>query len=287
MPLLGRAPPLHTSTAGLLPLRSSSAGIPYRRIPPSSRARASVRASNSDPPQQQQVNLSVLRFTLGTYQPSPLPPPSQPAAGVLLDALNRAPVWRRDPGPRRVVPPAVDRHRLRRARRPQPPPLPVPHARAARRCSLLANPLASRLPPAHPPMTHAPNWLCVRTRRGPRLWGCAWPRSRRRCRSSGGSWRWEDDLISSLCLWKWYIAQWWRGLRIVRSGIWLLLQGADAASRVPLPEGSSQVFIMSENLSAAQKEDLAWASYALLRNTNTTSVVWIQIPIIHVNYNLT
>jgi hypothetical protein len=67
----------------------------------------------------------------------------------------------------------------------------------------------------------------------------------------------------------------------------LLLQGADAASRVPLPEGSSQVFIMSENLSAAQKEDLAWASYALLRNTNTTSVVWIQIPIIHVNYNLT
>jgi hypothetical protein len=73
----------------------------------------------------------------------------------------------------------------------------------------------------------------------------------------------------------------------VRSGIWLLLQGADAASRVPLPEGSSQVFIMSENLSAAQKEDLAWASYALLRNTNTTSVVWIQIPIIHVNYNLT
>ncbi|XP_066387544.1 protein COFACTOR ASSEMBLY OF COMPLEX C SUBUNIT B CCB2, chloroplastic-like isoform X2 [Miscanthus floridulus] len=51
------------------------------------------------------------------------------------------------------------------------------------------------------------------------------------------------------------------------------LEGADAASRVPLPEGSSQVFVMSENLSAVQKEDMAWASYVLLRNTNTKSVV--------------
>uniref|UniRef100_A0A804LMF4 Protein COFACTOR ASSEMBLY OF COMPLEX C SUBUNIT B CCB2, chloroplastic n=1 Tax=Zea mays TaxID=4577 RepID=A0A804LMF4_MAIZE len=51
------------------------------------------------------------------------------------------------------------------------------------------------------------------------------------------------------------------------------LEGADAASRVPLPEGSIQVFVMSENLSAVQKEDMAWASYVLLRNTNTTSVV--------------
>ncbi|PAN48852.1 hypothetical protein PAHAL_9G410100 [Panicum hallii] len=50
-------------------------------------------------------------------------------------------------------------------------------------------------------------------------------------------------------------------------------QGADAASRVPLPEGSRQLFVMSENLSAAQKEDVAWASYVLLRNTNTTSVL--------------
>lgn len=33
------------------------------------------------------------------------------------------------------------------------------------------------------------------------------------------------------------------------------------------------MFVMSENLSAAQKEDLAWASYVLLRNTNTTSVL--------------
>jgi hypothetical protein len=70
------------------------------------------------------------------------------------------------------------------------------------------------------------------------------------------------------------VALGWWGLRVVRIGVfWLLLQGADAASRVPLPEGSSQVFVMSENLSAVQKEDMAWASYVLLRNTNTTSVV--------------
>ena len=54
-----------------------------------------------------------------------------------------------------------------------------------------------------------------------------------------------------------------------------MLQGADAASRVPLPGGRRQVFVMPENLSAVQKEDVAWASYVLLRNTNTTSVVRI------------
>ena len=77
-------------------------------------------------------------------------PPTQPAAGVQLPALNCAPVWRRDPGPGRVVPPAVDRLRLRRARRPQPPALPVPHARAAGRSSILANPPAAwpRAPPS-------------------------------------------------------------------------------------------------------------------------------------------
>jgi len=84
MPLLARAPPphhsrpLHAATDGLLP-RSASAGGPgpRRRVPPPSRAR--VRVSNSDPPQQQ-VNLSVLRFTLGTNPLLlPLSPPPQPA----------------------------------------------------------------------------------------------------------------------------------------------------------------------------------------------------------------
>lgn len=40
-----------------------------------------------------------------------------------------------------------------------------------------------------------------------------------------------------------------------------------------LPEGAEQIFVMSENVSIAQQEDLAWATYVLLRNTNTTSVV--------------
>ncbi|KAM0907338.1 hypothetical protein ACQ4PT_016191 [Festuca glaucescens] len=49
--------------------------------------------------------------------------------------------------------------------------------------------------------------------------------------------------------------------------------GAGAASRVPLPEGSRQVFVIPDDLSAAQKEDMAWATYVLLQNTNTTSVL--------------
>ncbi|XP_078182233.1 protein COFACTOR ASSEMBLY OF COMPLEX C SUBUNIT B CCB2, chloroplastic-like isoform X2 [Carex rostrata] len=50
------------------------------------------------------------------------------------------------------------------------------------------------------------------------------------------------------------------------------LEGVSSVNRLPLPEESKQIFILSENLSTAQKEDLAWASYALLRNTNTMSV---------------
>lgn len=51
------------------------------------------------------------------------------------------------------------------------------------------------------------------------------------------------------------------------------LEGAGAAGRVPLPEGSRQVFVIPEDMSAAQKEDMAWATYVLLQNTNTTSVL--------------
>ncbi|CAM0956418.1 unnamed protein product [Alopecurus aequalis] len=51
------------------------------------------------------------------------------------------------------------------------------------------------------------------------------------------------------------------------------LEGAGAAGRVPLPEGSRQVFVIPDDLSAAQKEDIAWATYVLLQNTNTTSVL--------------
>lgn len=50
------------------------------------------------------------------------------------------------------------------------------------------------------------------------------------------------------------------------------LKGANPIDRSSLPEGNKQVFILSQNLSGIQKEDLAWGSYALLRNTNTMSV---------------
>ncbi|TKV95305.1 hypothetical protein SEVIR_9G354800v4 [Setaria viridis] len=177
MPLLARAPPLHhshpphTATAGLLP-RSASAATPRRRVPPSSRAR--VRASNSDPPQQQQVNLSVLRFTLGIpgLDESYLPRWIGLGFGALV-VLN---------------------HLLS--------PSPTPAQLRSEALGLCLAAFSATLP---------------------------------------------------------FLGR--------------FLEGADAANRVPLPDRSRQVFVMSENLSAAQKEDLAWASYVLLRNTNTTSVL--------------
>ncbi|KAM0882451.1 hypothetical protein ACQ4PT_032313 [Festuca glaucescens] len=61
-----------------------------------------------------------------------------------------------------------------------------------------------------------------------------------------------------------------------RTFILLYSTGAGAAGRVPLPEGSRQVFVIPDDLSAAQKEDMAWATYVLLQNTNTTSVLDIN-----------
>ncbi|RLN41376.1 protein COFACTOR ASSEMBLY OF COMPLEX C SUBUNIT B CCB2, chloroplastic [Panicum miliaceum] len=188
MPLLARAPPLHHShplhsaTARLDP-RSSSAGKPRRRVPASSRAR--VRASNSDPPQQQ-LNLSVLRFTLGIpgLDESYLPRWIGLGFGALV-VLN---------------------HLLS--------PSPTPAQLRSEALGLCLAAFSATLP-------FLGRFLEVG-----------------------------------------------RGLRIGVDPM-----GADAASRVPLPEGSRQVFVMSENMSAAQKEDVAWASYVLLRNTNTTSVL--------------
>ncbi|XP_073101842.1 protein COFACTOR ASSEMBLY OF COMPLEX C SUBUNIT B CCB2, chloroplastic isoform X3 [Elaeis guineensis] len=51
------------------------------------------------------------------------------------------------------------------------------------------------------------------------------------------------------------------------------LKGATPVDRSSLPEGTKQIFVMSENASVSQKEDLAWASYVLLRNTNTMSLI--------------
>ncbi|KAL8126104.1 hypothetical protein AgCh_013404 [Apium graveolens] len=51
------------------------------------------------------------------------------------------------------------------------------------------------------------------------------------------------------------------------------LKGASQVEQAILPDGSEQVFVMSQNISNIQKEDLAWGTYILLRNTNTVSVI--------------
>lgn len=54
-----------------------------------------------------------------------------------------------------------------------------------------------------------------------------------------------------------------------------LLQGANLVEQKSVPQDTEQIFVMSENVSDNQKEDLAWASYVLLRNTNSFAVVII------------
>ncbi|GAB2294056.1 hypothetical protein Dimus_028272 [Dionaea muscipula] len=55
------------------------------------------------------------------------------------------------------------------------------------------------------------------------------------------------------------------------------LQGASPGEQVTLPEGAEQIFVMSENVSDKLREDMAWATYALLRNTNSVSVlIYVQ-----------
>lgn len=51
------------------------------------------------------------------------------------------------------------------------------------------------------------------------------------------------------------------------------LKGASQVDQASLPDGSEQVFVMSQNISNSIKEDLAWGTYILLRNTNTVSVL--------------
>ncbi|KAF2315679.1 hypothetical protein GH714_040207 [Hevea brasiliensis] len=51
------------------------------------------------------------------------------------------------------------------------------------------------------------------------------------------------------------------------------LKGATLVDQPALHQGAEQIFVMSENISNTQKEDLAWATYVLLRNTNTIAVL--------------
>lgn len=59
--------------------------------------------------------------------------------------------------------------------------------------------------------------------------------------------------------------------------MWKFLQGASAADQATIPEGTEQIFVMSQNILDTKKEDLAWATYILLRNTNTIAVVYHPI----------
>uniref|UniRef100_A0A7C8ZWW9 Protein COFACTOR ASSEMBLY OF COMPLEX C SUBUNIT B CCB2, chloroplastic n=1 Tax=Opuntia streptacantha TaxID=393608 RepID=A0A7C8ZWW9_OPUST len=51
------------------------------------------------------------------------------------------------------------------------------------------------------------------------------------------------------------------------------LKGATTEELTTLPERAQQIFVMSQNISDTLKEDLAWASYVLLRNTKSVSVM--------------
>ncbi|KAM2335656.1 hypothetical protein ACFX1X_013293 [Malus domestica] len=51
------------------------------------------------------------------------------------------------------------------------------------------------------------------------------------------------------------------------------LKGATPMDQTTIPQGCEQIFVISHNVSDTQKEDLAWATYILLRNTNTIAVM--------------
>ncbi|CAA2981562.1 protein COFACTOR ASSEMBLY OF COMPLEX C SUBUNIT B CCB2, chloroplastic isoform X2 [Olea europaea var. sylvestris] len=48
--------------------------------------------------------------------------------------------------------------------------------------------------------------------------------------------------------------------------------GATSIDQKSIPKGAEQIFVMSQNISDTLKEDLAWGTYILLRNTNSISV---------------
>ncbi|KAF3641209.1 putative 4-hydroxy-tetrahydrodipicolinate reductase 3, chloroplastic-like isoform X1 [Capsicum annuum] len=52
------------------------------------------------------------------------------------------------------------------------------------------------------------------------------------------------------------------------------LKGSVLVEERSLPEDAEQAFVISENISDTLREDLAWGTYALLRNTSTISVLF-------------
>ncbi|XP_061348857.1 protein COFACTOR ASSEMBLY OF COMPLEX C SUBUNIT B CCB2, chloroplastic isoform X2 [Gastrolobium bilobum] len=55
------------------------------------------------------------------------------------------------------------------------------------------------------------------------------------------------------------------------------LKGAQPVDEATLPDGAEQIFVMSMDIEDGLKEDLAWLSYILLRNTNAiAALIYIQ-----------
>ncbi|XP_014628767.1 protein COFACTOR ASSEMBLY OF COMPLEX C SUBUNIT B CCB2, chloroplastic-like [Glycine max] len=51
------------------------------------------------------------------------------------------------------------------------------------------------------------------------------------------------------------------------------LKGAQPMDEKTIPDDTEQIFVMSTDIVDCLKEDLAWASYVLLRNTNVIAMV--------------
>ncbi|ESW24333.1 hypothetical protein PHAVU_004G121600 [Phaseolus vulgaris] len=51
------------------------------------------------------------------------------------------------------------------------------------------------------------------------------------------------------------------------------LKGAQPVDEKTIPDGTEQIFVMSTEIGNGLKEDLAWASYVLLRNTNAIAML--------------
>ncbi|KAL1319291.1 protein COFACTOR ASSEMBLY OF COMPLEX C SUBUNIT B CCB2, chloroplastic isoform X2 [Arachis hypogaea] len=55
------------------------------------------------------------------------------------------------------------------------------------------------------------------------------------------------------------------------------LKGAQPVDQATLPDGTQQIFVMSQDIADGLKEDLAWASYVLLRNSNAiAALIFVQ-----------
>jgi hypothetical protein len=59
-----------------------------------------------------------------------------------------------------------------------------------------------------------------------------------------------------------------------------LMQGGDAESDGSKVTGRNSIFSLSDALAKNQKQELAWGSYALLRNTKTSAVVYHFVPVL-------